>query len=54
MPALAETQTPFLVRDHQNGLVPHRLEGEELYQYHIRLSQLYGLSSDEVEKILRS
>lgn len=43
MPALAETQLPYLLRDIQRGLVSPRKPGESTASYYYELSILYCL-----------
>jgi hypothetical protein len=50
MAKLAETQKPFLVRDIDNGTLPAKIKGESYTSYTIRLSRIYYLPHDEVQR----
>lgn len=53
MPALAETQLPFLQRDVENGHLPQRLRNECDGAYYRRLGLLYGLPTRVVQEALQ-
>ena len=51
MPALAETQLPFWLRDIQRGLVSPRKPGESTASYYYELSILYCLSKEKIAQL---
>ena len=54
MPALAETQIAFLLRDIENGLVPKCRLGEPLSNYYSDLSTLYFLPKEQIQALLEA
>ena len=54
MPALAETQLPLLVRHKNCGLLPQKFPGETKEAFYYRLSRIYYVSIDDIQKIFAS
>jgi hypothetical protein len=54
MPALEETQRPFLERDKANDLVPQRGPQESFDAYCERLAALYCVSTQVVRNVIMS
>ena len=51
MPALAETQLPYLLRDIQTGLVPPRKPGESTESYYHELAVFYYLHKEKIAQL---
>ena len=54
MPALAETQYPIFLRDKNCGVLPEQNQGETITEYYHRLSLIYFIPVEVIEKFFAS